>query len=289
MTLLIILLALMIGWLAGRQLRDLKHLLIHTWFARLMGRSGHPLRPVVLTLLPGLAVAVLHLYLLQLGQLFTGALISLAALVFAWGSRDLDADVQHYLEADDPKERRDAACMLLMNYREAASVSDDEKAEVLVEGVFYQALARWFGALFWFLIAGPGGAVMFRFLHALLAEERNVALLSEQQVRSGQRWLSIVDWPAALLASLGLAMVGDFDRVVSGSRQLVAETGWQTFARDVWPKTGAMIVRVAPDDAFDHDFSGAPGRVNIAMNLVWRVLVCWLTVAAVATVVMVLN
>ncbi|MFK7958017.1 MAG: hypothetical protein AB8B96_18095 [Lysobacterales bacterium] len=307
MKLLIALIALTLGWLAGRQLRDLKHSVIHTWFARLMGTSGHPLRPVVLTLVPGMAVTVLYLFLLNHGWVFSAAISALIALVFAWGSRDLDADVRQFLTAETEPNRAQAAERLLMGYFpvrqprdlvDTETVADESAApdtpwpvttERLVEGVFYQALTRWFGALFWFLLAGPGGAVSFRFLHALLSEERNFQLLSPQQQAAGRRWLARVDWPAAVLASAGLAMVGDFDRVAKGGRRLSRTFGWRNLARDVWPKLGALTVVSAPDDAFEHDFSGAPGRVNLAMNLVWRVLVCWLTVAALVTVVMVIN
>ncbi len=332
MKLLIALIALMVGWLAGGKLRDLKHGLIHWWFERLLGRNGQLLRPVVLTLIPGLAVAVAHLYLLSHGYIFSAAVLALVALVFAWGSRDLDSDVRHYLQAESAQARSSAArCLLLDYYRPAspgmeagtdvdqdaslapepnASAADndgdnpgqghdsnippsetqwEDSTDRLVEGVFYQALARWFGALFWFLVAGPGGAVAFRFLHALLAEQRNLALLSDQQRVAGRRWLALVDWPAAVLASIGLAMVGDFDRVAGGSRKLIASSGLRNIAREVWPKLGALTVGSAPDNAFEHDFSGAPGQVNLAMNLVWRVLVCWLTVAALVTVVMVIN
>ena len=169
MKLLITLLALTLGWLAGRQLRDLKHSLIHAWFARLMGNSGHPLRPVVLTLVPGLAVSVLYLFLLDHGWVFSAAVTALVALVFAWGSRDLDADVRQFLTAETQPSRALAASKLLTGYIPKSHLLDDSdppsdqdepvvekplpvSTEQLTEGVFYQALTRWFGALFWFLI-----------------------------------------------------------------------------------------------------------------------------------------
>ena len=279
MNLLLVGIALLVAWLFGRHLHDPKHRAMHAWFKALLPRLTFSLWPWLVALIPGLIVGVLHYYLLNDGRLVWAATVSLGALIFSWGSRDLDSDVGAYLEAESDEARADAAATLTFDYRQP---TECEAVSSVVEGVFYQALVRWFGTLLWFLLAGPGGALAFRFSQSLLCEVSNRHLLTPPQLDQAKRWVALLDWPAALMASLALAVVGDFDRVFGGARRFLADSSWLTIDRDLWPRLGRLTVQKGHtlDDAFAHDFSGDLGQVNAAMSLVWRVLVCWLTVSA---------
>ncbi|MEM9531546.1 MAG: hypothetical protein AAGA23_11550 [Pseudomonadota bacterium] len=282
MKLLLVLLALLLGWLFGGVLRNLKHRLVASWYGLLMKPDSAVWWPIGLALIPGLLTAALWFFLEDQGQYLLAALWSLAALVFAWGSRDLDADVARYLQAEDDAAREAAGARFVFSYRHADAAGACQAG--MVEGVFYEGLVRWFGTLFWFLLAGPGGAVSYRFLQILLGDEENRSRASEPQIGLLRRFVALVNWPPAVLASAALAVVGDFDRVLRSSRELVAEHGWLNLDRDVWPRLGALTARSVRDEAFSHEFSGELGQVDMAMNLVWRVLVSWLTVVALVTV-----
>jgi AmpE protein len=85
-------------------------------------------------------------------------LFALAILFYAWGPRDLDHDVEAVVEAADPEARRAAAGRLFPD-RDAPPTLDGGS---LVEAVFRCALWRWFGVLFWFLLLGAFGALLYR-------------------------------------------------------------------------------------------------------------------------------
>ena len=85
-------------------------------------------------------------------------------LFYAWGPRDLDLDVDAIVNARDADARRAAAATL---WPDGARRRIDGGA--LVEAVFRNALRRWFGVLFWFLLLGPVGALLYR-LTALARE-----------------------------------------------------------------------------------------------------------------------
>ena len=81
---------------------------------------------------------------------------ALLAVLYTWGPRDLDLDVEAVIEARDPEARRTAAAALFPEGGEPVV-----EGPTLVEAVFRCALWRWFGVLFWFVVAGAVGALAF--------------------------------------------------------------------------------------------------------------------------------
>ena len=69
---------------------------------------------------------------------FLGLLFGVVALVYAWGPRDLDVDVEAIIDAHDAPTRREAIARL---WPEGEGASIDGSA--LVEAVFRNALQRW--------------------------------------------------------------------------------------------------------------------------------------------------
>jgi AmpE protein len=215
---------------------------------------------------------------------FAGLLFAIAVLFYSWGPRDLDLDVEAIVSATDPVARRDAAARLALPG--AAPTLD---APSLVEAVFRNAQRRWFGVLVWFLLLGAVGALLYRL--AALACEEDAADLPMATREGARTLLSILDWPVAQLMTLALALVGDFDTVVSawkdnGGATLQFEAGFLAAA-------GRASVRTElADEAMDYADHGivAPGvlvaamgelpELRDAMSLVWRILLLWLAVLA---------
>jgi len=244
------------------------------------GRFG-----IVLALAPPLLVVVIFQTALDKPLLgLAGLLFAIAALFYCWGPRDLDLDVEAIVSATDPVARREAAAKLAH-----VGVPPTLDASSLVEAVFRNAQRRWFGVLFWFLLLGPLGAVLYR-LTALAGEEDAADLPSS--TRTGARSLmAVLDWPVAQLMTLALALVGDFDTVVgawkdNGGASLQFDAPFLAVA-------GRASVRIElADEAMDYADDGivvpntlvaALGELpelRDAMSLVWRILLLWLAVLA---------
>ena len=228
------------------------------------------------------AVAWLQVYLVALEATWPWFLFSLLMLLLAWGSRDLDEDVRYFLEhCDDSDAACAAAAPLIASYRKAAPAS---RREQTIKGVFYQGLVRWFGVLFWFLVAGAAGALLFRLPHVLLCESDHRSRLTAAQARLLKGMAAILDLLPAALATLSLALVGNFDAVVGAWRKHFEEERRSALAWDYefLPEVGyrTVVDDKDSDAAFSHDYSDARGDVSRAMNLVWRALMAWLTVVA---------
>lgn len=240
---------------------------------------------------PLLAVAMFQIALDAPLLGLVGLLFGIAVLFYAWGPRDLDLDVDAIVEARDLPARREAAARLSPGPDDA----EDEHATALdgpalVEAVFRSALQRWFGVLFWFLLLGPFGALLYR-LVALTAEGEPRRALPPDAAAGAQNLLILLDWPVAQLMTLSMALVGNFDTVVgawkdAGGASLQLDT-------DFLAAAGRASVRSElADEAQEFSEEGVSTATGIvthlgelpelrdAMSLVWRILLVWLAVLA---------
>ncbi|QSX74760.1 cobalamin biosynthesis protein [Lysobacter arenosi] len=246
---------------------------------------------------PLLAVGLFQLALHEPLWGLAGLAFAIAVLFYAWGPRDLDLDVEAIAGAGDPVSRRAAASRLWPEGEMPATLDGAS----LIEAVFRNAQQRWFGVLFWFLLLGPVGALLYRFT-VLAAQGEASAELPVETRLGARKLLALLDWPVAQLMTLSLALVGNFDTVLGAWR----EAGGASFDLDR-PFLGAVarasvkceLAEEAADYASDNGGSvevgegGVPALPAIppawsaelpelrdAMSLVWRSLLVWLAVLA---------
>ena len=163
---------------------------------------------IALALLPPLlAVGLFQLALARTAAAaWSGSLFGIVVLFYAWGPRDLDLDVEAIVDARDAAARRAAVARLWPEGETPATLD----GAALVEAVFRNALQRWFGVLFWFLLLGPVGALLYR-LAALSARRRDRAHAARAKPAVGAR---------KLLAHARLAGGAADDAVAGAGRQL---------------------------------------------------------------------
>lgn len=207
---------------------------------------------------------------------------ALVALFYAWGPRDLDLDVEAVIDAAGAQERRAAAVPLFPD-----GVEPVLEGPSLVEAVFRCALVRWFGVLFWFLLLGPAGAVLYR-LVAVGAQRKAPSEPPSAQQRVARSFLVALDWPVAHVMTLGLALAANFDSVFAAWRDWHAGGGLRLDTGFLGAAARASVVgELAEEDAFEIDGPAqAPALLELrdAMSLVWRILLLWLAVLAVFVV-----
>ncbi|KQZ59511.1 MULTISPECIES: regulatory signaling modulator protein AmpE [unclassified Lysobacter] len=235
---------------------------------------------------PLLAVGLFQLALDEPLYGLAGLVFGIAVLFYVWGPRDLDLDVEAIAAANDPISRRAAAASL---WPDGETPSLDGGS--LVEAVFRNALRRWFGVLFWFLLLGPFGAVLYR-LTALSAEGEAARELPGETIEGARTLLAILEWPVAQLLTLALALVGNFDTVLGAWR----ESGGAALSLDnrfLGAVARASVKTELAEEAADYAEDNGTGasaaalaasseqpELRDAMSLVWRSLLVWLAVLA---------
>jgi len=218
-----------------------------------------------------------------------GLLFSIAVLFYTWGPRDLDVDVDAILDAPDPLARRDAAARL---WPRNGTVSIESGA--LAEAVFRSALQRWFGVLFWFLLLGPLGAVLYRLTQlatdGIPDDDVPTRGLPLETQRGARTLRAILEWPVAQLMTLALALVGNFDSVL-GAWRTAGGGSFRLDTRFLGAVARASVTSELAEEAADYadggdttavavlPFSDLPG-LRDAMSLVWRSLLVWLATLA---------
>lgn len=230
------------------------------------------LPPVILT-------GVVHSWLSDwiLGDLFS-LIFSIAVLLYCLGPRDMAADVETYCEvctSTDTALRADAASRLTDS--EKAPENLRECIARVTRAVLVRANDRLFAVLFWFVLLGPPGAVLFRASSVLFKQRMSNDGFGEWSAKLH----ALLVWVPARLTALGYALSGHFDAAlegwhaahsehpegVHGAEDIIAETG-----------LGALDMRV---DSTEFDEYQKP--VRAAMQLVWRNLTVWLVALAVMT------
>ncbi|KRA16189.1 MULTISPECIES: hypothetical protein [unclassified Lysobacter] len=230
---------------------------------------------------PLLAVGLFQLALDEPLYGLAGLVFGIAVLFYVWGPRDLDLDVDAIVAAPDAASRREAASRL---WPQGATPSLDGGS--LVEAVFRNALRRWFGVLFWFLVLGPFGAVLYR-LTELAAEGEGAQELPGETAVGARTLLAILEWPVAQLLTLAMALVGNFDTVLGAWR----ESGGAALSLDnrflgaiARASVKIELAEEAADYAEDNGnatlASAELPELRDAMSLVWRSLLVWLAVLA---------
>jgi len=223
--------------------------------ARLGTGKGYDWLPAVtLVALSLLIGGVLTALAVALAGDFGALLIGLAAILYTMGPRDLDRDLAAAVDERDLVRREVAMERLIVQ-----PADDGIHASA---AVLHAALARWFGVIFWFIVLGLPGALVYRGVRE--AFHRAELNLGERHVLG--RCLAWLNWPVMLLLTGAIGLMSDFDRVRA------------TFAAraDRWQFPSALL----------DDLAAALGSGEVSLaegldhgrGLAWRALKLWLVV-----------
>ncbi|HKJ17723.1 MAG TPA: cobalamin biosynthesis protein [Xanthomonadales bacterium] len=229
-------------------------------------------------LAPPLVLVLLYLALESLLGPAGVFLLALAVLIYCFGPRDLDSDVAKVVKAEDEEERESAISNLL-----GRKPPEDEEGckAAMIDAVFLESLRRWFAVIFWFAVLGIVGALLYRMLDWLQESELNITDNQRDLVRGMQQ---IMDWPAAQLTTLALAIATDFDSVYAAWKKYHDQQGHGLFEGD----NGFLLASArtivlsghAARDGYADQLEGPLASLQQAIDLAWRVLGVWLTVLA---------
>ena len=254
-------------WLMDLSSRFYQNLSAQSW-------RDTPAGVILMVALPCLAVWLISAMLAGVTSLF-GFLFGLLVLIYCIGPRDLLDDVHRFAEAvraDDTETARALAGEIL-----GQEVEGDREALAIAvrDAIPLAANTRVLGILFWFMIMGPVGAVLFRYACLL----RHESGWSDGFTRSLERLHEILLWPSARLSVIGFALVGSFVDTISN---------WKS-AADFWQRDSEELLRLSGLGAIRHELDegaeegAAVEAVHSMLALMKRTLIIWLVILALLT------
>jgi membrane protein required for beta-lactamase induction len=228
---------------------------------------------IIFLLIPILVPLALLQYELagQLYDLFSFGL-ALAVLLYCLGS-NLNREIKQYLHAResglDNLAQQHATALI---GKPAATEFTQQSTEVM-HGLLQQSNMRLFAVLFWFVVLGPVGALLYRLtcytLHYSASQTLGLA---------ARRFEAVLSWAPVNLLAFSFALAGDYENVSDNWRSKTRQNDLASCNQQTLVKAGLGAIRDCPP-------GDETACIRALRNLVIRSLVIWLAVIALLTLI----
>lgn len=244
---------------------------------------------VLLIIIPVPLIVGLIFYGLYEAQELLGFLFAVLVLWFCLGPKNLDSQIQTYLQALETGDMDTTQRMATELLHEQIPGSNFQLNGAVTESILVQANERILAVWFWFAVLGPLGAVMYR-LSSLL---KNLGLrerdIGGPFADAALRLHAILDWLPARLTALGYAISGSFVDALGGWHSSAAwRENWEKSNIGILVATGLGALQLSADAlrSANTELDPQPDitQIKSAQALVWRTLVVWIVVIALMTV-----
>lgn len=208
---------------------------------------------------------------------FLWFVLALIVLLYSLGRGEFAPDVRAYALACGDNAWPAAAAKARLQGVDTDFIATGDWAELnkkMLEATAYQGFERLFAVLFWFLLFGPAGALLYRLLF-LNSRRPGIDAVRE---RLSARLLWALEWPAVRVLGLSLAITGNFVGCFNRwQRQVLAENPSAEVLRET--VLGALSV----DDELMHSCDCTQREVTSLKRLYARTLWFWVGALALIT------
>lgn len=281
MTLIFILLALGLDFFLG----SLERFRNYNWFTALFyfmeKRLAHykvwdgSFGLLLLLAIPVSALIIIACALNNLSAILEGVL-TLVILIYCLAPEALDNRLDNFIQAIEDGDAENISS--LSDELIDVNVIDDEDAneKAVIKSALVEAHKRSFAVIFWFLILGVVGALLYR-----LVNEINDEL---QEIRGGfadsaKILLNILEWPSSRIMIIAMALAGSLSDVFSGWKR--SEHLSLDVNHDVIIKAGLGALQYMPEvDVPDRDKSYWIDELKALIN---RTLIICLAILGIMT------
>jgi len=260
-----------------------------SWFYRCSGiikdRLPSPhLRLLVVVGLPALLVLALqclfHAVLFGLLSL----MLYIAILLFSLGRGDVSENLQRYLSAWNHGDFESA-------YEQALAIGDFEQSDAIGDHVslhehvraafLFEGFERWFAVVFWFLVLGPVGAVVYRLSY--LSARNDIIEPADKLL--ALRFVHYLDWIPVRFLVISFSLTGNFVSGFQSFWQKIFDNQPASELLDVCAVASIRGVdeqRVYPVDK-EHFIEFGRQEMLALQSLLSRSVICWLVIIAMLT------
>lgn len=265
---------------------------------------------LIIILLPVIGTAAIQYFLNDLLALFS-FLFSVIVLTYCLGPEDEHRRVSNYLDAIEDENRSDkdniqADLTEILHAggvaSDATTMEDETHINRLIESVLIITHDRMLAILFWFVVLGPMGAVLYRLTLALLHYEQRSEIdnneFADDFSNAVKRLHHLLSWIPSHLTALSYAVMGSFVHSLHAWQNRPSEDTTETTEHHAKENTDAISNRTDDTIADNHrlllligkaalQFDTQPPQDNNAvretLGLCGRSLVAWITILAIMT------
>jgi len=240
----------------------------------LPGISSQNLSSILILLLPVMLVVML----LQIwfdGRLLGLVELSFGLVIFAFslGPKDLNRQINRYLEAkesgDEQAAHTEASAIM---QKESPDNLDQQTVEVM-RSVLHESNDRFFSVIFWFVVLGPFGAMLYRLTSHTMRTTGNATLAN-----AARQLQAILAWAPAHLVAMGYALTGNYE----GAKK---EFYGKNKQEDLYDCNYHTLITAGQGALKDCTPGEETACIRSARALVLRTLVVWLGVISILTLI----
>lgn len=221
---------------------------------------------------------------------FLTLIFSVAVLIFCIGVKDINQHVNDYLNAwnqDDPE----AAYLYVKDLLGGEKAENARQLHLqFLEFILIRINERLLAILFWFVVLGPVGAVLYRSVSQLKGLARSEYGTHEDFMEAALRLKAILDWVPVRTTALCYAVIGNFVEAIHCWGQQIAKQGnnWVASNNSVLVSAGCGALQLADiftEQNLELDKDEVRDQILAAEALVKRTVIAWLTFLAILTIV----
>lgn len=227
---------------------------------------------------PALLVAAVTLLLSGMSWLL-GFVFATLVLVFMLGPQSALGIAESYADAVRAGRDEEAAEIARSILGDEPPADGVQRTRRVIMKLLVLSGRNLFSVVFWYVLLGPAGAVMFRSADILRHRAEELAGCAETQ-SAAQRLFGIIEWAPSRLLAGSYALAGSFDDALAERRAYYAECTGRFFEinDDILACTGRGALTLGEDGATEST------EMTSALNLLYRSLVIWITTLALLTI-----
>jgi len=284
MTLIILLCALGLEYFLG-VLDDVRRL---KWFSRysdwlenklVQSRYWNSAGGIILTLAGPLLLVLLIDYGLTNLFLPLSYLFALAVLLNSIGPIFLNQSLTAYVDALDAEDDVQARHYAGEFCHAVAAPEPDKDEQEIIGCIFVEANERLYAVIFWFIVLGPFGAMLYRLANSLKSKNQDI---HGAYADSARHLNHILNWPSTRLFALGNALAGNMIEAIDAWRDNEDSSFLVNEVVLIASGFGALHYRQETDiqeENVDRSY-----WIRASQGLINRTLIVWLTILGIMTI-----
>jgi AmpE protein len=224
-------------------------------------------------------IIILMLVDLVLGEIFIGLSFVLAILVFVYClGPDINIVLSNYTQALEGNLEEDIA--VIESSLNLKSEENQYNEAQTISAILIRAHDYIFGVLFWFIILGMSGALLFSL--SLLIKNKYDGVHGGYAT-SGRELYKILIWPSSRLLAMGFAIGGSLVDTLERWRKIEGETREVSHQIISESGLGALQFEENPTSDAEQAKSNYIQCIKEAQALINRSLIVWLTILGLLT------